>query len=460
MRASSCSHVSYLGSLFWNQILDEFLLRSRYAEDRRPEDEEKAIKIEARWRGFHLRKLLKIQNEAAVIIQKAFRAHTSRQSEIRRNQQRIEREKMRLMNKMAIIIQKTWRGYFSRKKNFDFFKRRSYITDVENKMNLLRHSLEQHVIRQHEQEKARAERLTADMLERLAGSRHHWIGTRAVPGVMRGVLEPVIVRVPKSSKKNGAIIAGIGKGGGGGTAKHRQIQMRQENNVANPQRFNISASNTVASPPVLEEAKKKRQKRKKGKRDVKDDRGKMPLVSDPCDPEAGNYNVSVSYCEELSLPSIIKMPEDKLKNSQELKNWISKTVGKNPRNIRVKPRPDPITEIIKPEKLAQGPFLPKGILTKTKYKPLRPTLRVQTDFYDTKNYIREEKMRELALRVSDEAFLTVKHVKNEIPVHFLRGEPYRVSAKYFREEDPSRFVGKKDFKSQVQPYSLFDAIEI
>ena len=39
---------------------------------------------------------------------------------------------------------------------------------------------------------------------------------------------------------------------------------------------------------------------------------------------------------------------------------------------------------------------PKFELEKKKFKPLKPSLRVETDFFDTQNYKREEKRRERA----------------------------------------------------------------
>ncbi|KAJ3119051.1 hypothetical protein HDU96_003226 [Phlyctochytrium bullatum] len=58
-------------------------------------------------------------------------------------------------------------------------------------------------------------------------------------------------------------------------------------------------------------------------------------------------------------PIASRIPEAKLKESQELKQYIRSNVGKNPKGIRVKPRPPPfpLDDPVMKEKTAQGPFL-------------------------------------------------------------------------------------------------------
>ncbi|KAI9340579.1 hypothetical protein BDR26DRAFT_353867 [Obelidium mucronatum] len=127
----------------------------------------------------------------------------------------------------------------------------------------------------------------------------------------------------------------------------------------------------------------------------------------------------------LKLPPLSKLPEKQLKESEELKSWIKDTVGTNYRNVRVKPEIvfDMEEFGIKDEKKAQGPFLPMSLLDTKKSKPLRPTLRVETDFYDTSNYWREQRLKEANARISDRVKVT-KHIQHEQSGYFLGGGPY------------------------------------
>ncbi|KAI8855302.1 hypothetical protein BC829DRAFT_4656 [Chytridium lagenaria] len=158
-------------------------------------------------------------------------------------------------------------------------------------------------------------------------------------------------------------------------------------------------------------------------------------------------------------PIARRIPEQKLKESGELKTWIQSHVGKNPHGIRVKPRP-PDAEFLEPgrrEKPAQGPFLPHVQLDKKRSKPLKPSLRVQTDFFDTVNYKREEKRLEIAKRVSDKVFATVRHIKYETKECHIGGGPYQ-RIKSFRSIDSSKFISKRDFKTIIPPVPLFEKL--
>ncbi|KAJ3107365.1 spermatogenesis-associated protein 17 [Phlyctochytrium planicorne] len=161
--------------------------------------------------------------------------------------------------------------------------------------------------------------------------------------------------------------------------------------------------------------------------------------------------------KKLLGPIVGKIPENKLRHSEELQEWIKGHVGKNPYGIRVKPKPDPI-ELSEPEakeKPVQGPFLPKINLEKKKSKPLRPSLRVQTDYFDTHNYKREERRQELARRVSDKVFVTLRHIKYDQNSCYISGGPYK-RIKGFREVDRTKFIAKKDFKTIIPPIPLFE----
>lgn len=384
-----------LSQLRGADVIDEYYLQEWSAEANRSHEYEQAIKLQAQFRGSAARMKMRLRREATIKIQRAFRAYEQRRSNFKKVQRVMEENKRKHLNDMATKIQKTWRGYQSRKKVFDFRARKKYIEEVTKKMEELRLSLEEHAALQRAQEQAKKERLAREMVERLAGRRHHLLGTTSVPGVMHGVTTPVILTVANNDEH------------------------------------------------------KKTKKKKTSKGNGED--GEME-----CDMEQNDDAWSVRR-----LPRIIRVPESSLRESKELKEWIENSVGKNPRGLRLKPLPEAVADPDSPglKKLAQGPFLPKAILEKLKSKPLRPTLRVQTNFYDTKNYVCDEKRKENNMKVSDKGFATAKHVKHELPI-YLPLEPYRKSSMLFREDDTAKFVTKKDFKTVLAPISFFDDVEI
>jgi hypothetical protein len=50
------------------------------------------------------------------------------------------------------------------------------------------------------------------------------------------------------------------------------------------------------------------------------------------------------------------------------------------------------------QKLKQGPFMQKYRLEKIKLQPLKPTLRVETNYFDSYNQTLEEKRKNVSLR--------------------------------------------------------------
>ncbi|KAJ1341649.1 hypothetical protein BSLG_003761 [Batrachochytrium salamandrivorans] len=112
-----------------------------------------------------------------------------------------------------------------------------------------------------------------------------------------------------------------------------------------------------------------------------------------------------------SMDSSAIIPESRLRQNPGLEQWINEHVSKNPRNIRIRPLSTP--EPIGPEgqKLAQGPFLPKYRLIQKIQKPLHPTLRVETGFFDTPTFLREEQRHHLRLcgKISSQFLRFISH---------------------------------------------------
>ncbi|KAI8801145.1 hypothetical protein BJ742DRAFT_40020 [Cladochytrium replicatum] len=157
------------------------------------------------------------------------------------------------------------------------------------------------------------------------------------------------------------------------------------------------------------------------------------------------------------LGSIMHIPEEKMQTNPVLKDWLQATIGTNHRGINLKPGQVDENEEPRPvEKRAQGPFLPTYALEKKLNRPFRPTLRVQTDFYGVRVHEREERRKEAALRVSDQAFRAGQYIHHPHPDYFLDGEPYRLysyGSRLFRETEKHRLKG---FKSVLPPVEFFD----
>ncbi|KAJ3331674.1 spermatogenesis-associated protein 17 [Blyttiomyces sp. JEL0837] len=342
-----------------SDIVEEFFEMAREAEEHRVDEYAKVVKLEAFWRGQRAREKLKKQ---------------------------------------------IWRGYWSRKHVFDFYARKVYIAEIVDKMDQMRTSLREYEAAQQKLDRDRRQKALQEKLERMAGRRHHLVGTKAIPGVMAKVTEPTIPEVETATVPFESLMSLDSRG------------------------------NYVD-----------------GEFDGYE--GKVYCPGGKGGDGIGDGGVG-GRNNTAMLPPLVRVPESHLRNNKALREWVKSHVGTNPRGIRVKPpREEESDGTI--TKAAQGPFLPLVRLKKRKTKPFKPTLRVETDFYDTKNYQMEERRRELAERVSDKVFVTLKHVVHPPGDLYLGGGPYKLQER-FRDVDPSKFLSKKDFKSVLAPVPLFD----
>ncbi|KAJ3308311.1 Tartrate-resistant acid phosphatase type 5 [Boothiomyces sp. JEL0838] len=109
-------------------------------------------------------------------------------------------------------------------------------------------------------------------------------------------------------------------------------------------------------------------------------------------------------------------------NSTALKECLTK-IGKNPKKVVVKPKPN-LYEEEEAEKCSQGPFLPKYKLNHILSKPLKPTLRVETGFYDTKEYEREQVRKKIAFDITRYKKEQYKPISYKCLENVLHKEPY------------------------------------
>ncbi|TPX54438.1 hypothetical protein SeMB42_g00281 [Synchytrium endobioticum] len=155
-----------------------------------------------------------------------------------------------------------------------------------------------------------------------------------------------------------------------------------------------------------------------------------------------------------AIPSALRgADEAAVKDSPAVREWVR-------RNVERKTLPSIVSEDGR-TKAAQGPFLPLAKLEKRKQQVFRPSLRVQTGYYDTDEAAKDEKARELSMRISPTFYVSVQHstrpAKNEL---WRASEPYqppvtsvqRLADKEERQTGP----GKRPFKHLARPVALFD----
>ncbi|KAJ3039862.1 spermatogenesis-associated protein 17 [Rhizophlyctis rosea] len=177
-------------------IIDDFFRLSSDAELHRQEEHDAACKIQKAWRGYVARDWILLIHKEAVRIQRAFRGHMGRKMYEREVVERDRARRMNYYNAMAVRIQKTWRGYRNRKYVFDFRARQHYIEQLKEKLEQTRADLSTYAETQRTQLQTHNLQQYISHLEKLAGTRHHLLGTKAIPGVFSGRVPDVLSTPP------------------------------------------------------------------------------------------------------------------------------------------------------------------------------------------------------------------------------------------------------------------------
>jgi hypothetical protein len=316
-----------------------------------------------------------------------------------------------LLNTMATKIQKLWRGYASRKCKFDYHSRKRYIQQITVKIEETRKGLREFEERQRVLEMERRRELERERIERLAGVRHHLLGTKAIPGVM--------AKVVMLEGREELVESAYGKRGGGGDmggdmggvmksrvrvrgktvdgnqntvpttttktgSKQQQQQqhprpstspsssMYQPSSPSLPLPYSSSSSSSspefiatdlegvlsvdqsssaaAAAAATLPSLKNRIHPQPQSQPHHHHHQSiytqnptttsKKPISSPAITTSSSSSSSSTSSSTTKKLAPLIRVPESKLRDNRELREWISKTVGKNPRGIKVKPPSD------------------------------------------------------------------------------------------------------------------------
>ncbi|KAJ3142803.1 spermatogenesis-associated protein 17 [Geranomyces variabilis] len=351
-------------------IVDQFFLMASDAELHRDAEYNAAIVIQKAWRGFVVRNRLENLNMAATAIQRYHRGYRGRQLLeeliIARNTAR----RMAYYFDMAVRIQRIWRGYWTRAHVFNYYERKAYIQAVKQKawpqpvyvpeMEELREHLADHLVHQEQEQRTYIASLAAQKADRLAGTRHHLLGTKDVPGIYSGA---------------------------------------------------IGQRRTVTGA-------------------VRDSHGSVENLLDE-DPAAATAEAAApAHVKTGTLPPLY-IPESSLRDNSALRAWIRDHVGV--RNYRGPPLSGDADvnfgtsvrllgedggEAARSAKRSQGPFMPERQLQRVLSRPLRPSLRVETGFLDTKLAQMEERRLRENFRVSDQIFKVVPRVKHAHPHYY------------------------------------------
>ncbi|KAI8917652.1 hypothetical protein DFJ77DRAFT_313631 [Powellomyces hirtus] len=346
-------------------IVEQFFQMASDAELHRDEEHSAAIIIQKAWRGFVVRSRLENLNTAATTIQRYHRGYRGRELLERLIVARDTERRMSYYFDMAVQVQRIWRGYRTRAHVFDYYKRKAYIEGVKQKMESLREHLAQHLVEQEQQQQAYLASLAAQKADRLAGTRHHLLGTKDVPGIYSGEV---------------------------GQRRTVNVTVEREHGSVND---------------LLDQTKQPSHQRA------------SPRSS------GGTYTAMIpplrKIHEKILLPPLY-IPEPSLKHSTALKEWVRDHVGV--RNYKGPPlqmqwqgeEADP--DVDGDSKRSQGPFLIERELSRVLSKPLQPTLRVETGFLDTKQAQLEERRLREGFRVADQIFKVVPRVKHPHPPYY------------------------------------------
>lgn len=167
-------------------ILDDYFCKTRDADNNRDVEVKAAITIQRVFRGWLVRKRLRMLHFKAILIQTILRGFLQRKSYKKMLAEVCHRKRMEYFNKAATTIQKMWRGYYIRKYACDFggyYKRKEYLKNLESKNEEMRIFLDNHVQRQLQLQKEEAFTEYHNQVVSTSKNLHHLISTKKVPSI-------------------------------------------------------------------------------------------------------------------------------------------------------------------------------------------------------------------------------------------------------------------------------------
>eukprot|EP01105_Mastigella_eilhardi_P007833 TRINITY_DN1954_c0_g1_i1.p1 TRINITY_DN1954_c0_g1~~TRINITY_DN1954_c0_g1_i1.p1 ORF type:complete len:284 (-),score=67.94 TRINITY_DN1954_c0_g1_i1:498-1349(-) len=183
-------------------VLDSFFSAFQDAEEARDREWHAAIVMQSVWRMYVVKRRLRIENDAARTIQRAWKAFiTRRERAIEANRHECQR-RMQFFNEAATKIQKVWRGYASRKLRedalvdsdgfvYNYYARKRVLLQLALKNQEMAARLQDQHAKTLEMEEEERKKKDAEKLDKQAARMHHLLGTETTPGVFTtGFISP------------------------------------------------------------------------------------------------------------------------------------------------------------------------------------------------------------------------------------------------------------------------------
>jgi len=170
-------------SLRNSNVIQEIYKRQNNADKQRTPEFQAAIRIQSWWRGTQLRKYIVYLHRSATIVQSAYRAYKGRIKYQKIVKSALDKMRNDYYAEMATRIQARWRGYYIRKYKHNFYGRKNYLEAVVRRNEEVRDALGQYVEAQRE-EKERENRRFEEEEKMLQARRVHYMrSTYQINGV-------------------------------------------------------------------------------------------------------------------------------------------------------------------------------------------------------------------------------------------------------------------------------------
>jgi hypothetical protein len=166
-----------------DDIVAETYRRAQEAENNREIEFNAAVCIQSWYRAVRVRAYLKYLSHCAIVIQKRWRGCMDRSRFRSQLKQRAYDMRFRYYTAMAIKIQRLWRGFRSRKCIFDFYCRKRYFGELEQRNERIRKELDDYMQQQIEKQKLEAEGDRQKQSQEFLSRNHHLISTFVQPGI-------------------------------------------------------------------------------------------------------------------------------------------------------------------------------------------------------------------------------------------------------------------------------------
>ncbi|XP_061881783.1 spermatogenesis-associated protein 17 isoform X1 [Entelurus aequoreus] len=157
--------------------------KERLAEANKRAEFKAVLKIQSWFRGHRVRIYIRHLHEKAVIIQKIWRGFRARALFRQMVTAAYFIMKMNFYNEMAVRIQRRWRGFYVRKYIHSFYSRKSYLTRLSRKNEVIRKEMDE-LEELQKRERSCLKKVNEQKSKVYQAYRwHHLLSTKQCPGV-------------------------------------------------------------------------------------------------------------------------------------------------------------------------------------------------------------------------------------------------------------------------------------